>query len=896
MNQPSSRLWVLLLPLSLASCNLFQPPIKKPIEVPGATRIHAIQGATPAGNADSPLKDNVVTVGAVVTAIFTGDKQLGGFFVQEETLHQDNNPATSEGIFVYCSDTCNTLPELKVGQVVSVKGKVTEFGGLTELTDLTEVKVLQAQTDLPAPVTLTLPLASQDKLEQYEGMRIKTSGVVTDNFLLGRGGSVRIADQRIFQFTQTNAPSAAGYAEFLKDFARRTLTIDDGSLSQNPDPVVFARDGKPLSASNTLRGGDSAEVTGVLSYSFEGWNNSSVRYRVHATDAKFTGPVRPAAPEAGAGSLKVAAMNVLNYFNGNGAGGGFPTSRGAESTAEFEKQQTKIIKALVGLDADVIGLLEIENDYNTAIPAIQTLVTALNSDPGVKGTYAYVNPVSKVGTDEIAVGIIYRKNKVTPVGTFAVLDNRFDPAYQDNRNRPTWAKTFKDNATGGVFTAVVAHLKSKGSGCGAGDDDTTTGQGNCNKTRTQAASILMDWLKTNPTGVNDADVLIMGDLNAYLKEDPIQAILKGADDTAGTADDFVSVFDANSYSYQFDGQWGSLDHALVSKPLDAQLKGRTKWHINSDEPTVLDYNENFKSAGQKTGFYAPDPFRSSDHDPLLFGLDLTADAAVPASLELLVSSGSVSIESGQSSSVSVGALGSSFTGDVTLTAEVQPASGITVEFAGGTTLPAEGSKTVTINVPAGTPNGAYTVTITGKGTGVEDSVTFTVNVTGGVVVVPKAWINEIHYDNAGTDVDEFVEVIVPVSHTPADLKVVLYNGNGGKAYAAAAPIFVKDSGTYKIYTLTNPAGGIQNGPPDGVAICDGTTLIQFLSYEGPMTATDGCASGETSMDIGVAEAGTETAGQSLQLRGAGNKYSDFTWMAPQAHTRGEVNTGQTLTP
>ena len=71
---------------------------------------------------------------------------------------------------------------------------------------------------------------------------------------------------------------------------------------------------------------------------------------------------------------------------------------------------------------------------------------------------------------------------------------------------------------------VVNHLKSKGSGCGAGDDDTTTGQGNCNGTRTLAAQALADWLATDPTGSGDPDVLIIGDLNSYAKEDPIVAL------------------------------------------------------------------------------------------------------------------------------------------------------------------------------------------------------------------------------------------------------------------------------------------------------------------------------------------------------------------------------------
>jgi predicted extracellular nuclease len=162
---------------------------------------------------------------------------------------------------------------------------------------------------------------------------------------------------------------------------------------------------------------------------------------------------------------------------------------------------------------------------------------------------------------------------------------------------------------------VVNHLKSKGSGCGAGDDDPQ--QGNCNATRVRAAQELAGWLAGDPTGVQDPDVLIMGDLNAYAKEDPIEEIRD-----AGYTD-LVRRFEGiGAYSYVFDGQWGYLDHALASQSLKEQVTGTTTWHINADEPPVLDYNTDFKSADQVDGLYAPTPYRSSDHDPVLVGLRL----------------------------------------------------------------------------------------------------------------------------------------------------------------------------------------------------------------------------------------------------------------------------------
>ena len=146
------------------------------------------------------------------------------------------------------------------------------------------------------------------------------------------------------------------------------------------------------------------------------------------------------------------------------------------------------------------------------------------------------------------------------------------------------------------------HLKSKGSDCNAvGDPDTGDGQGNCNVTRTNAATALANWLATDPTGSGDPDFLIIGDLNSYAKEDPIKAL-----EADGYTNLTASFQGPEAYSYVFDGQSGYLDHALANAALDPQVTGVTEWHINADEPIVLDYNTNFKSANHVNTLYAPD--------------------------------------------------------------------------------------------------------------------------------------------------------------------------------------------------------------------------------------------------------------------------------------------------
>ena len=197
-----------------------------------------------------------------------------------------------------------------------------------------------------------------------------------------------------------------------------------------------------------------------------------------------------------------------------------------------------------------------------------------------------------------------------------------DPRFDDTKNRPMLTQTFDTVPAGSEkserFTVSVNHLKSKGSDCNsAGDPDTGDGQGNCNDVRVVAAGLLADWLASDPTGTSEKDNLIIGDLNSYAMEDPI-SVLKEAGYT-----DLVRKFGGEeAYSYVFDGQWGYLDHALGTPSLLSQVTGVADWHVNADEPSVLDYNTDFKSAGQIDDLYAPDEFRNSDHDPVIVGLDL----------------------------------------------------------------------------------------------------------------------------------------------------------------------------------------------------------------------------------------------------------------------------------
>jgi len=166
-----------------------------------------------------------------------------------------------------------------------------------------------------------------------------------------------------------------------------------------------------------------------------------------------------------------------------------------------------------------------------------------------------------------------------------------------------------------VLTVAVNHLKSKGSSCDAdGDPNLGDGQGNCNVTRTSAAAALADWLAADPTGSGDADVLIIGDLNAYAMEDPLETFASaGYTNLLGTQ--------SAPYSFVFDAQAGALDHAIASASLAPQVVETIEWHINADEPRLLDYN--LENGRDPDLFDGNTPYRASDHDPIVIGLDLT---------------------------------------------------------------------------------------------------------------------------------------------------------------------------------------------------------------------------------------------------------------------------------
>lgn len=570
-----------------------------------ATFIHDIQGS---GNS-SPLVGSQQSIEAVVVGGFQGSDQLKGFYLQEEDSDIDGHNNTSEGIFVYGS-----VDGISEGDLLRITGTVTEFHGMTQLNNISGAETCDSGLQVTA-AEIILPLQDQNELEKFEAMLVvlPQNLTVSENYNLGRYGELILSHGRLAIPTNIVSPGEAAI-EKQRLNNNNKIILDDGSRRQNPHNINYPAPG--LSATNVVRGGDTVTgVTGVLEYAFGA-------YRVHPLEIPTflaTNERTDQLELPGVGTLKVASFNVLNFFNGDGQGGGFPTARGADTFEELQRQGYKLVSALMALDADIIGLMEIENDGYGEYSAIGDLVNALNT---AGGDYAFVNPgVTTLGEDAIAVGLIYKASSVELVGETKILDASIDDRFIDDKNRPVLIQSFRELDSDEVLTVAVNHLKSKGSDCNElGDPDTGDGQGNCNLTRTRAAQALVEYLSLDPTGSGDTDRLIMGDLNAYAKEDPVTAIK-----ASGYSNLIEQHLGEGAYSYVFYGQAGYLDHALASHSLSAQVSGVNIWSINADEPRVLDYNTEYKSDSQLFDLYETGPYRASDHDPVVIEIALDSE-------------------------------------------------------------------------------------------------------------------------------------------------------------------------------------------------------------------------------------------------------------------------------
>ncbi|MGX4641815.1 ExeM/NucH family extracellular endonuclease [Massilia sp. SYSU DXS3249] len=590
------------------------------VRVAGQLAIPLIQGSGP----KTAYHNTVQTTQGVVTATVGS-----GYFLQD--IKGDGDPATSDAIFVFGSST-----GLAVGDLVKVTGTVVEYTpsganrSYTEFKDVTKVAKLGSGYSIE-PTNVEMPNAD---LARFEAMlvRFSTPLTVNGNGYLGERGELTLSAGRREIPTNRYAPGTQEARDLAAANAANIVVLDDGIFT-TPSTIPY------LFADGTVRAGDTVtDLTGVLDFGAMGGGGAAFKLQPTVTPTFSRTNERIPAPQVAPGNVRVASANVLNFFTTftNGAdawgrtgqgcaiGGGTPRAsncRGADNLAEFERQRDKIVASLSSVNADVVGLMEIQNNDDIAV---SYLVEQLNAKMGA-GTYAVVPKPAATGTDAIRVAMIYKPNVVKLVGA-ALSDG------DSVNNRAPIAQTFKA-ANGGKFSLVVNHLKSKG-GCGGstgGDRDSGDGQGCWNASRVEQAARLRDYFLPQVVGAaGDTDVLVVGDMNAYGMEDPIRLL-----NAAGYVNEIERFVRPHGipYSYVFDGESGYLDHALASASLSPQVAGVTEWHANADEPEAIDYNlEN----GSQADPFANDAFRASDHDPVVVSLNLPATFAdVTASTKIV---------------------------------------------------------------------------------------------------------------------------------------------------------------------------------------------------------------------------------------------------------------------
>ncbi|WP_420368996.1 ExeM/NucH family extracellular endonuclease [Curtobacterium sp. L1-20] len=599
----------------------------------------------------SPYAGKTVTTDGVVTAVYaTGG--FAGYTVQTAGTGGALDLAThtaSDAVFVYSSATVGSVA---IGDAVRLTGTVSEFNGLTELTVPTAAgltKLPAAGVVQPVPATLAFPRTDAQR-ESLESMLVAPQGAwtVADNYTTNQYGEVVLASgtKRLLQPTEVARPGSAEAAAVTADNAARKVVLDDGastnflSAANQSIPVSWLTQG-PVTVGATATFAKPV----VLDYRNDAWKFQPTTPITGATPAadlptRFS-DVRTAAPENVGGDIRLAGFNVLNYFPTTGdqlTGCTYYTdrdgdpvtvrdgcdARGAANADDLARQQVKIVKAINGLGADVVSLEEIENSARFGQDrdaAVATLVAALNQATG-KDTWAYAKSPAKVPVSEdvIRLALIYKKDRVQPVGASTILTdstafaNARQPlaqAFAPVTAKPGKGKGPKPSAKD-TFLVIANHFKSKGSGTGA-DADQGDGQGASNASRVAQSKALVAFSTAMQRQTGTDKVFMLGDFNAYSQEDPVAVL-----DQAGYTD-LGPTRDASEWSYVFSGLSGSLDHVFASPAALRTVTGVDIWNINSVESVGLEYSRYDYNV---TELYRDDVYRASDHDPILVGIDL----------------------------------------------------------------------------------------------------------------------------------------------------------------------------------------------------------------------------------------------------------------------------------
>ena len=614
--------------------------------------IAEIQGT----GAETPLdRTALVRTRGVVTAAYpTGG--FNGFYVQTAGTGGDPKPAeggASDAVFVWLGAPAPTATYPEIGDHVEVVGLPTEFNGLTQVDARAASK--GSTTVLTEPAAAVKPrafeLPSPALREQYEGELVLPSQgyTVSNNFNLNNFAEIGLAvgDSPLITPTEVARPGTPELDAVKADNAARAIALDDGSstnflggTTNQAIPLPWISDGDVVRVNSAVTFTEPVVVD---------WRNSTWKFQpTQQLTADGEAPAtfedtRTAAPEPVGGDLTLATFNVLNYFSTTGeewvaAGSGRSCSyytdraganvtndrcnpdgpRGAANQANLERQEAKIVAAINAIDADVISLEEIENSAAFGLDrdeALATLVAALNEEAG-PDHWAYVPSPEAVpaAEDVIRTAFIYQPASVETMGSSVIHD---DEAVFFNAREPL-AQAFKP--VGGdadeAFSVIVNHFKSKStSGAPSSGDNANGEQGAWNGDRVRQAESLADFTAEFAAAAGTEAVFLTGDFNSYTQEDPLQVLY---------GEGFTDIASEGEWSYSFSGMSGSLDHVLANEAASAMVTGSDIWEINAVESVAYEYS---RSNYNVTDFYAPDAYRSSDHEPHVVGIAVGGEVA-----------------------------------------------------------------------------------------------------------------------------------------------------------------------------------------------------------------------------------------------------------------------------
>ncbi len=507
--------------------------------------------------------------------------------------------------------------QVDLGDTVAVTGTAGEFGGQTQVSAAGTAGVTVCRDgsakDLPRAARLALP-ADDAARERLEGMLVAPADRLTVSEVYGLtsyGELTLSADGLLVQPTELARPGTPAAQRIAARNTERSIVLDDARTARTSTTA------RPyLSPTTPVRVGDTARLREpvVLGYGFDAW-------RLQPADGTADGLLAPQdtrrdRPDRVGGDVRVGAFNVLNYFLTFTG----PNARGADDQAGLDRQAGKIVPAVQALGADVVTLMEIEDTDSTGLTpgdadtALADLVRRLNASGGA-GHWSYVPmPEELYGTDRDVIrnAVVYRDDVVAPVGAPVGL---VDETVWDNAREPQ-AQTFERTGRsadrrGDRFTRGGQPLQVQGLRRRRDRRQRRRGRraGGLERGPVRQAASLAGFVDALRRSTGDPDVLVLGDLNSYTQEDPVEELRRNG------LTDLGSRFDRGRYSYVFDALSGSLDHALATRELTRKVTGAAHWNVNSVESGAYQYDGD-------PALYAADPFRSSDHDPVVVGLDL----------------------------------------------------------------------------------------------------------------------------------------------------------------------------------------------------------------------------------------------------------------------------------